>query len=141
MTPEEWAHWARIAREALGKDAYEFQRNYWRPPDGTVFSAEWNVNDLKDEDRGEFIPGRAGLDIVKISFVHPYEVSPRPDLIAEMWRGAQHVRQPLNVGRMEEFVSELKDDGFQENLIHSDCLHYLWRKRSEPAQSTQRTPV
>ena len=86
---------------------------------------------------GEFIPGK-GIDIVKIFITDGAEDDLRRPflqrlhqrrLVADLWRGTQHVRAPLLPDKVQEFVERLKDDGFQEKQV-SAYHRYLWRKHS-----------
>jgi hypothetical protein len=112
----------------------------WPHEPGKTAYAEWDLKDtpLGEEPKGGNVPGTPGVDIVKIVYETrfsegikmPYHGSTGAmRCYAEMWRGEQHVREPINVGKMEEFVTELKDEGFKEQR-HPDCIHYLWRKRT-----------
>lgn len=141
MRPEEWEELYKLTGDALRR---AILNGIWQKSPGATeddsntyyTQATWWSRRSAYGSDGEFIPG-ANLDIVKIVYESPFEER-QPFLqrlhnrrcYADMWRGTQHVRAPLVVGKMEEFVAALKDDGFTERKVNETCLHYLWRKRS-----------
>lgn len=140
MTPEEWNAYYEALKASFRRDAiHDILNGMFRRAEPFEHST-WTTDHGSDWKAGsgdEFSPG-AGLDIVKIVYETrfsegikiPYHGSSGAmRCYAEMWRGEQNVREPINVGKMEEFVAELKDEGFKE-IRRQDCLHYLWRKRT-----------